>query len=81
MPEEKKKQVSLSKETKPKKLKKETKKPLSPEEVSRIMWMNARNSHRHQVERSRPAWITSDDMLDGVNYIDPSDYYNPYRGY
>ena len=54
------------------------KKEMTPEEFSRIMWMNARNSRRHQVERSRPAWITSDDVLDGTNYIDPEDYYNPY---
>ena len=60
---------------------KKEKRPLTPEEISRIMWMNARNSHRHQVERSRPSWITSDDVLDGTNYIDPSDYYNPYRGH
>tara|TARA_A100001201_G_scaffold142982_1_gene142818 strand:+ start:1252 stop:1494 length:243 start_codon:yes stop_codon:yes gene_type:complete len=66
--------------TKPlKNKKKKQKKPLAPEEVSKIMWMNARNSHRHQVERSRPSWITSDDVLDGTNYIDPEDYYNPYR--
>lgn len=70
---------SQQKKTKKTNKRKKDKKPLTPQEISRIMWMNARDSYRHQIERSRPAWITSDDMLDSTNYIDPSDYYNPYR--
>mgnify|MGYP006421635569 CR=1 FL=1 len=68
-----------NKKKKQAKTKKKEKKILTPEEISRMMWMNARESYRHQVEKARPAWITSDDVLDGTNYIDPSDYYNPWR--
>jgi hypothetical protein len=71
------KKNTVKKEKKPKQ--KKDKKQMTPEEISRIMWMNSRNSYRHQVERSRPSWITSDDVLDGTNYIDPDDYYNPWR--
>lgn len=60
---------------------KKQKRKLTPEEASRLMWMQARNSYRHRVERSRPSWITSDDMIDGVNYYDPDENFNPFRGY
>jgi len=70
-------------EQKPKQQKrnKKQKKKLTPEEISRIMWMNARESYRHQVERNRPSWITSDDMIDSTNYFDPDENYNPFKGW
>lgn len=46
------------------------------------MWMNISESDRTYLEKTRPAWVSSDDILDGKgSYIDPDEYYNPYRGW